>query len=744
MKNEPKNNVGTIDRTGQQLGNYRLVSSLELSRHSGVYLGEHIQYKHQCVVKVWQLQLKEELANSFLSQARGLTQLVHPHILRVRDAGVEQLVPFLVMDYLPYVTLQQRTSHGIPKPLADIISLLQPLAEALQYAHNNGFLHKDIRPRHILLGRNNDVLLSDFNIPALHQSEQQPNHLKAAQVTELLGYMPPEQMRGRAVPASDQYALAVVIYEWLNGDLPFHGSYGEIVKQHLHAQPPSLRRKVPSIPAAFEGVLFKALAKDPRQRYSSVTAFVQALKSEYESAAAHLAVPSLATARGIPVAPVSGRNAVSPYIPGPNTPQAQWQPAPSLQVPPVPTPAMPAPPFPPVPAQYAAMPQLQPAPITPAPSAPSAARNTPVPPQKTKSGPSISRRAFVAGMVGVAVLGGGAAWLGLSQKWSLSSLSSGSTNTSGNQAANSDLPRGATLIYRGHPARVNASAWSPDGKLIASASDDHTVQLCDAKAGNTTLTYRGHSAEVYALAWSPNGKYLASAGADKTVQVWDTATGNTVRTYLKHSDQVNSVAWSANSTLVASGSDDHTVQVWNIATGEVAMIYSQHTAGVLTVAWSPDNTVIASGSWDNTVKAFSTIQTESFAIGGTVFDYRGHTAEVYAVAWSPDGRRIASASGDKVVQVGNGSNGATLFTYTGHSDVVHSVAWSPDAKYLASASADNTVQVWSTHSKQKITSDKIFTYRGHSSSVYDVAWSPNSARLASTSSDNTLQEWRPV
>lgn len=424
MMNEHKNNVGTIDRTGQQLGNYRLISSLNLDRYSSMYLGEHVQFNTQCIVKVWQLQLKEKLVDSFLTQAHGLAQLVHPHILQVRDAGVEHLVPFLAMDYVPHVTLQQRSSRGIPKPLSDILPFLQPLAEALQYAHNNGFPHKDIRPRNILLGWNNDVLLSNFTIPALLQSEQQPNHLKAAEVTELLGYMPPEQMRGKAVPASDQYALAVVIYEWLSGDLPFHGSYGEIVNQHLHAQPPLLRKKVPTIPAAVEGVLFTALAKDPHKRFSSITAFVQALQSEYKSTAGYLAAPSPASARGVPASTPSA---------GPGTPAAQWQPVPAQHATPVPaampvsvTPApaattSPIPLVSPVPAQYAAVPYPHPAPVaawTPAAQQPpAAARNTPTAPRKKNSSPSISRRAFVAGLVGVAVLGGGAAWLGVSHKW---------------------------------------------------------------------------------------------------------------------------------------------------------------------------------------------------------------------------------------------------------------------------------------------------------------------------------------
>jgi eukaryotic-like serine/threonine-protein kinase len=296
MMNEPKNNVGTIDRTGQQLGNYRLISSLNLDRYSGMYLGEHVQFNKQCVVKVWQLQLKENLIDRFLKQTRALAQLEHPHILRVRDAGVEHLAPFLVMDYVPHVTLQQRSSRGVPKPLSDILPFLQPLAEALQYAHNNGFLHKDIRPRNILLGWNNNILLSNFTIPVLLQSEEQPNHLKAAEVSELLGYMPPEQMQGKAVPASDQYALAVVIYEWLCGDLPFHGSYGDIVNQHLHAQPPLLRKRVPTLSAAVESILFTALAKDPHKRFNSITAFVQALQSE----GAVNWTPALANAIGAP------------------------------------------------------------------------------------------------------------------------------------------------------------------------------------------------------------------------------------------------------------------------------------------------------------------------------------------------------------------------------------------------------------------------------------------------------------
>jgi len=747
MVNMQNNNVGVLDRTGQQLGNYRLISPLEQSRVSGIYLSEHVQLNVQCIVRVWQTRLKEELVHSFLTESQALIKLIHPHILRMRDSGTEDLVPFVVMEYSPYITLRHRGPKGEPRALSDILPAINSVAKALQHVHDRGLVHKDIRPRNILLSRNNDAaLLTNFAIDAVTRSEQQPNHLKATEVTELLGYIAPEQMQNRAIPASDQYALAVVIYEWLCGELPFHGSYGEIVQQQLHAQPPSLRQKVPTLSRAIEEVIFRALEKDPKRRFSDMSMFLTALQQAYNGAPA------------LPKAGVSGvsSSAPRPFIPfGPNPPSAQ-QPVPVKQARPpvVPNPMAPiAAPMQPARVVSTPVAPIPPAPVqAPAQNMPAAyqrpaappSKSTPAPAQKTKK-VSVTRRAFIAGLVGVAAVGGGVAWLELSRRVSLPQFGLGaSTDPTPQVNTNSQADGGTSLIYRGHAARVSAVAWSPDGKRIASASDDRTVQVCDAKTGSRILIYKGHNAEVYAASWSPNGKYIASAGADKTVQVWDASTGALLTKYTRHTDQVNAVSWSSDSKSIASGSDDHTVQVWNISDGKLMLTYALHTAGVLCVAWSPDNTAIASGSWDNTIQAFSTIQTQSFDVGDRIFDYRGHAAEVYSVAWSPNGKRIASASADKVVQVGSGINGATIFSYMGHSDVVYSVAWSPDGTQLASASADKTIQVWSANVKQKTTSQKLFTYLGHSNTVYTVAWSPTGKSLASGSSDDTLQVWQPL
>lgn len=265
--------TGMADRAGQQLGNYRLIRLIGKGGFAEVYLGEHVFLNTPVAVKVLHTQLSREDMEKFLKEARTIARLVHPHIVRVTDFGVEGETPFLVMDYAPNGTLHQRHPPGSVLQPATVATYISQVAEALQYAHNERLVHRDIKPENMLIGRNNDILLSDFGIALVTQNSLYQN---TEDVVGTIIYMSPEQINGKPRPASDQYALAIVAYEWLCGDTPFHGSFTELCTQHMYAAPPSLREKNPHISPEVDQVLQTALAKDPHLRFGSVMAFANA------------------------------------------------------------------------------------------------------------------------------------------------------------------------------------------------------------------------------------------------------------------------------------------------------------------------------------------------------------------------------------------------------------------------------------------------------------------------------------
>src|SRR5207248_5942427 len=142
--------------------------------------------------------------------------LAHPSIVRVFDFDVQDGVPFLVMEYAPNGSLRQRYPRGSVVPLAQIIASVKQVADALQYAHEQKFIHRDVKPENMLLGRREEVLLSDFGLAALaHSSASFSASGKGTVGT--LAYMAPEQIEGHPRAASDQYSLGVVVYGWLCG-----------------------------------------------------------------------------------------------------------------------------------------------------------------------------------------------------------------------------------------------------------------------------------------------------------------------------------------------------------------------------------------------------------------------------------------------------------------------------------------------------------------------------------------------
>jgi eukaryotic-like serine/threonine-protein kinase len=261
-------------RIGQQFGNYQLFQLLGKGSFAEVYLGGHIHLGTLAAIKVLHTQSMD--VNAFRTEARIIAHLIHPHIVRVLEFGIEDQVPFLVMDFAPYGTLRLRHPKGERIPLPTVVSYARQVADALQYAHDERLVHRDVKPGNMLVGRRNEVLLSDFGIALLAQSSHDQHPYDTAGT---MLYMAPEQIRGRPCAASDQYSLGIVVYEWLCGTLPFTGASSiKVAMKQLSEPAQALRDIVPSISPAVEQVVMRALAKDPEERFMSVQGFAAELE----------------------------------------------------------------------------------------------------------------------------------------------------------------------------------------------------------------------------------------------------------------------------------------------------------------------------------------------------------------------------------------------------------------------------------------------------------------------------------
>ncbi|NET72248.1 MAG: TIR domain-containing protein [Sphaerospermopsis sp. SIO1G2] len=278
--------------------------------------------------------------------------------------------------------------------------------------------------------------------------------------------------------------------------------------------------------------------------------------------------------------------------------------------------------------------------------------------------------------------------------------------------------------FKGHQSSVYSVSFSPDGKTIATASDDNTARLWNLK-GQLLQEFKGHQRGVISVSFSPDGKTIATASGDNTARLWN-LNGQLLQEFKGHQRGVISVSFSPDGKTIATASDDNTARLWNLK-GELRQEFKGHQSDVYSVSFSPDGKTIATASEDNTARLWN-------LNGQLLQEFKGHQNSVTSVSFSPDGKTIATASWDKTARLWN-LKGELLQEFKGHQSDVNSVSFSPDGKTIATASWDKTARLWN------LKGELLQEFKGHQDSVYSVSFSPDGKTIATASWDKTARLW---
>ncbi len=728
--------------SGRRLGRYEIREVLGTSAMSAIYHAYQTDLERHVAVKVLSPELTQQpdYIAQFTQEARMVAALEHPHIVPIYDYGLLEGISYLVTRLLTGGTLAQRLDQRLidagPLPaLQETSHLIKQLASALDYAHSRGVIHRDVKSGNVMFDGQGRAYLVDFGIARLIHKNSALTERGIAFGTP--SHMAPEQWSKEEItPATDQYALGILTYLLVTGVLPFTATapHGFMYK-HLNETPTPPHTLRDGVPESVTIVLERVLAKQPEDRYRTVSAFADAFAHAVEGLSGEPTdyFTFSLTPATMPIAAVPDGAQHSEIEPAP----APLTPEPLVLPTPVPVEAID-----PTPIQMR-QPARKPNYITwmlvgagigmlllivfaaagllalTSLVNPGEGEQPPIPTNTFSVIPTLTPIMSATALIPIPAL------TSIAQV----NPTMGSVPVSGLTAANaSEVVQVASFLNEAVPVRC--IAFDPTGNILASGNGDSTIWLWNINTGAVQTILSGHEGIVYGLEYSPDGALLASASGDGTIILWDSRSGAIVNTLRGHTGEVRSVSFSPDGTRLASAGEDGSVRLWNVPTGTQQAILVGHAQRVLSVEFSPDGTSLASGGLDTNVILWDA------ATGIQRATFTGHQGEVRAVAFNPDGTTLASASTDNTIRVWNTRDGASLFVLPEHGRDVFSVDFSPDGSLLATGGRDNTVRLWNVH-----TGEHIIALSGHSGWVFDVAFSPDGAQLASAGGDGSVRVW---
>ncbi|MFO1042796.1 MAG: protein kinase [Planctomycetaceae bacterium] len=710
----------------------------------------------------------------FVMEAKAAACLKHPHIVGVYESGEVDGQPYIASELVTGETLAQRLKRVRPS-LREAATWVRALAEALAYAHGEGIVHRDIKPENIMLSADGRPQIMDFGL-AKRMDDNSSLTIEGS-VLGTPAYMSPEQARGeldQVGPASDQYSLGTTLYELLTGQRPFDGPPHTVIAAVTSSEPPRPQSLNPDIPRDLEAICLRTISKEPKQRYTALSALAADLTNWLEDRpvlarpatwseqlfqwcrrqpviAGLSASVAVALLLGIAVSSVFAFRAIAQakraitaeeraklkaaeadanrqfaeaktaeaishtYVTDMNLAQMNWD-ASRIGV------------------VHQFLNRWRPKPGEKDLRGWEWHYQSQLCSSDLRSYPSLATLSLVPQ----------AAFLGYVRCVSFSPDGARIASTSGSEIRIWETTTGNMLkaLKSGSGGSVSSIGYHPHGTHIVAGDDSGAITAWSLASGRVTSSIKAHHLEsgvlcsVSSVAFSPTGMLLASAGSEGIIKLWDASTGRELHSFRAHANACESVAFSPDGSRLASVGVHHqlperayhALKLWNSETGEQISTIPVHTDDIKCVSFSPDGLAVATASRDRLVKLWD------IAAGRELRSLAGHSNHVNAVAYSPTGKLVASGSADSSIRIWEAATGREVRIFRGHREAINALAFSPDGSVLASASNDGFVKLWGVYT----TSDQR-KMKGHESYSYVIsAISPDGSLMASASNAGTF------